>query len=239
MAVSVSNTCYGIINDAMHDAGLLQEGEEPNSEQLATNMRRLCDIVNLWQTQGLKLFLLEDISIPLVEGQATYSLDPGGSVDMTKPLRGLQAYVLNATNNNRRPLNVLSWDDYMRLSQITDNDGTINSFFINKQAYSMFVFFWNAPDATEADNTAHILIQTKAANPTNLTDDMSFPQEWRIALRWGLADDISTGQPQAIMDRCRAKAEQFRTMLEDWDVEDAPTRFVIDPRMYGNRRRFK
>ena len=33
-----------------------------------------------------------------------------------------------------------------------------------------------------------------------------FAQEWRIALRWGLADDIATGQPQAIMDRCAQRA---------------------------------
>ena len=51
---SASNTVYGIINDAMHDAGYLQEGEIPNSDQLASNQRRLCDIINLWQTQGLR-----------------------------------------------------------------------------------------------------------------------------------------------------------------------------------------
>lgn len=236
---AASNTCYGIIDDAMHDAGLLQEGEDPNSEQLATNMRRLCDIVNLYQTQGLKLFLLEDLSIPLVNGQSTYTLSPGGSVDMTKPLRGLQGYILSTVGNIRRPLTVMSWDDYMRLSQVTGNDGMINSFFINKQAYTLNVFFWNTPDSVEATNTAHILIQTQAANPAMLTEDMSFPQEWRIALRWGLAADICTGQPDSVVRRCEKRAEEFRTMLEDWDVEDAPTRFVIDSRMYGSRGKFK
>lgn len=230
MVASVSNTVYGIINDAMFDAGLLQEGSAPNSDHLATNMRRLCDIINLWQTQGLKLFLMEDIAIDLITNQSTYTMKPSGDVNMTKPLRVLQGYVLT-TGNIRRPINSMSWDDYMRLSQITGNSGTVSSYFINKLATSLNAFFWNAPNATEAANTAHLLVQIQANNPINLEENVSFPQEWRIALRWALADDICTGQPQAIMDRCAARAEAYREALEDWDVEDTVTTFVPDSRI--------
>jgi hypothetical protein len=225
MVASVSNTAYGIINDAMHDAGLLGSGDLPNSDQIATNLRRLCDIINLWQTQGLKLFTWTDLSIPLVESQTTYTIGPSQDVDMTKPLRALQGYVLN-TDNIRRPIVPLSWRDWMQLSQVSGNDGTISSFFVDKQATYLNVKFWNAPDATEALNTAHLLIQQQAANPVNLEADVSFPQEWRIALRWGLADDICTGQPETIMARCASNAKQYREMLEDWDVEDTETRFT-------------
>lgn len=239
MVAAVSNTAYGIIADAMVDAGLLQDGEQPNSEQLSNNLRRLCDIINLWQTQGLKLFLLEDLEISLVEGQNLYTLALSGTVDMTKPLRVLQAYVLQSVGFARRPLTVMSWDEWMRLSQMQGNNGMVNSYFIDKRATSLNVYFWNTPDAQEATNTAHVLLQTQATNPTMLNEDVSFPQEWRIALRWGLADDISTGQPQAIMDRCAKYAAMYRTMLEDWDVEDAPTRFAVDPRMQTGGRKFK
>ncbi len=227
---SASNTVYGIINDAMHDAGYLQEGEYPNSEQLATYQRRLCDIINLWQTQGLKLFFNQDLSIPLVSGQNKYTLSVGGDVDMTKPMRALQGYVLTADSEIRRPLIAISWNEWLNLSQVEANPGAINSYFIDKQATVLNVHVWQTPDDTEALNTLHLLIQVAAANPANLEETVSFPQEWRIALRWGLADDICTGQPQAIMNRCAQKAELYRTMLEDWDVEDAPTSFALDPR---------
>lgn len=238
MVASVSNTVYGIINDAMFDAGYLQEGDRPNSEQLATYMRRLCDIINIWQTQGLKLFLLEDVAIPLVAGQNIYELRPLGDVNMTKPLRGLQGYVLT-TSNIRRPLIIISWDDWLRLSQVTGNNGAINSFFVNKLATSLNIYVWNTPDAQEATNSLHILLQVQALNPINLEENVSFPQEWRIALRWGLADDISTGQPQAIMDRCAERAQFYREMLENWDVEDATTRFTPDSRMVSSIGRFR
>lgn len=225
MVASVSNTVYGIIADAMTDAGLLQEGDDPNSEQLASNMRRLCDIINLWQTQGLKLFLQQEVSIDLISGQSTYTVNNVGTVP-TKNLRILQARV-DTPQGISRPISPLSWDEWMRLSG-RNTTGNILSYFVDKQATSLVVKFWNTPDATEAANTVVLLVHTQAANPYNLISDVAFPQEWRIALRWALADDIATGQPQAIMDRCQQRAITYYKMLEDWDVEDTTTRIVAD-----------
>ena len=222
------STAQRIIQFAMQNAGLLAEGDEPNSDQLANNLLRLNDLVNLWQTQGIKLFLWQDVAIPLVAGQGFYKVGPGQGVAMTKPLRGLQAYFLDS-NSIRRPLVVLSWDDYMRLSQITQS-GSINSYFIDKQATYLNVFFWLSPDATDATGTGHILFETQVTNYVSLTDQTAFPQEWFIALCWGLADEICTGMPQPIMDRCEKRAAAYRTALENWDVEDTPTTFAPDQR---------
>jgi hypothetical protein len=224
------NTPISVINDAYFDAGITQEGQTPNSEQIVTGMRKLTDLVNLWQTQGLKLWLNVDTPVPLVAGQGTYVLGPGSAtgIDMTKPLRVIEAYYVDV-NAIRRPLIVLSWNDYIRLSQITQI-GQLNSYFVNKQQTQLSVFFWLIPDAEAATGMAHLLLQTQVVNFINVTETLNFPIEWRIALRWGLADELSTGQPQAIMDRCQQRAAMYRTQLEDWDVEDAPTRFVPDSR---------
>jgi hypothetical protein len=236
--VATSNTIYGIINDAMHDAGYLEEGQEPNSEQLATYFRRLNDIINLWQTQGLKLFLQEELVVPLVAGTAMYSLGPTGTIVMPKPSRVLQANVVSPSGI-QRPLVAMSWNDWMTLSNRTQQ-GTISSYFVDKQVDMLKVHFWNVPDAGEALNSVHLLIQRQINNAINLQEGMDFPQEWRIALRWGLADDICTGQPQAIMERCAARANAFREALEDWDVEDVATSFAPDSRSsYGVAGRFR
>lgn len=232
MAASASNTVYGIINDAMHDAGLLGEGDDPNSEQLATYMRRLCDVINLWQTQGLKLFLQEEISVTLVEGTSQYEINPTNSTGPTKHMRVLQG-LIQTPSGIRRPINAISHNDWLRLSQVSGNNATVTNYFVDKQATTLRVNLWNPPDATEALNTAIFLVQTQAANPLNLVSNVSFPQEWRIALRWGLADDICTGQPQAIMDRCAQRAITYREMLEDWDVEDTETTFAPAHNPYG------
>ncbi len=236
--MATSNTIYGIINDAMHDAGYLEEGQLPNSEQLSTYFRRLNDIINLWQTQGLKLFLLEELVLMLTPGVGLYSLGPTGTVVMPKPSRVLQANVVTPAGV-QRPLVPMSWNDWMTLSQRT-KAGTISSYFVDKQPAVLNVHFWNVPDTLESINTAHLLIQKEAPNPINLLDSMDFPQEWRIALRWGLADDICTGQPQAIMDRCASRSQVYREALENWDVEDVATSFAPDQRSgYGVQGRFR
>lgn len=221
-------TLQRIISDAMQDAGFLQDGDIPNSEQFTKYTRRFWDMVNLWQTQGLKLWANVDTAIPLVAGQATYSLGPAGDVDMTRPLRGLMGYYLDS-NSNRVPLISISWNEYLTLSNVTTT-GALNSYFVNKQATLLYVTFWNTPDANAATGVAHILLQRQIVNPLQLNETIDFPLEWMMALRWGLADDICTGQPQAIMDRCASKAQAYRIALENWDVEDSDTRFQPDNR---------
>lgn len=223
------NAPYAIIQDAMEDAKLLQEGDTPNSDQYAKYMRRLRDVINFLQTGGLKLWLNVDTAVNLVASQATYTFKPSGDVDMTKPLRVMQGYILDAVSNSRRPIYPLAWSDYLQLSSPT-NLGAINSYFVNKQATQLSVTFWNTPDATEAANEAHVLLQVQVTNPLNLTTTMDFPEEWRMALRWGLAADICTGQPQAVIDRCEGKASLYKAALEDFDVEDASTSFAPDSR---------
>mgnify|MGYP003651198593 FL=1 len=237
MTAPSNNTPASVIEDAYLDAGLLKRGQTLNGEQLVFGMRRLTDVINFEQTQGLKLWLNVDTAVPLVASQSTYTLSPTGDVVMPKPPRAIQAYYIDA-NGIRRPLIVLSWDDYIRLSQVNQT-GPINSFFVNKQQTSLSVFFWLTPDATAATGVAHLLLQTQVTNFTNVTEEMNFPVEWRMFLHWALAADLATGQPQAIMDRAEAKAQQYRTMLEDWDVEDAPTSFAPDARSQYFSARFR
>ena len=229
MTTPALNTPFAIISDAYLDAGKLSQGEVPSSEMIVDGMRRLTDVINLWQTQGLKLWLLSDTAVTLVAGQARYVFSPTGDVAMTKPMRVLQGYYLDS-NNIRRPLTVLSWDEYLRLSQVTGNNGAVNSYFVNKLQTTLEVYFWLTPDATAATGTGHVLLPTQVANFTEVDETMNFPSEWRIALRWGLADELAAGQPQAIMDRCEKRAQSYRMALEDWDVEDTPTFFQPDGR---------
>jgi hypothetical protein len=216
---------------AHKDAGLIQEGEVPSSEQYAEAVLRLQDIVGFWQTQGLKLFLLTDYAVPLVLGQALYSFGPAGTEAMQKPLRILQAYFLD-TNGVQTPLVCLSWDEYLRLSQV-NQQGSINSYFVDKQITELNLKVWPTPDATAVTGTVHVLLEQSNANFNSLTNDAStyFPTEWFMGLRWALADELATGQPQSIMDRCEKRAQLYRVALEDWDREDASTFFTVDARM--------
>ena len=235
MAAPNINTPKSIIDAAMRNAGKLPEGSVPNSEQYAMYMNDLQRLINLWQTQGLKLWLQTDQAVTLTAGKGgqgdPYKIYLGGDVNVVKPLRVQQGYFLDASDV-RRPLYPLSWDEWLRLSQTTQQ-GAIAQYFVDKQATALHVYLWLVPDATAALGTVHLLMQQQVTNPINLIETMGFPAEWGIALVWGLADEICTGQPQAIMDRCQQRAAVYRAMLEDWDVEDTSVSFAPDTRQGG------
>src|SRR5256885_7930423 len=75
---------YRIIQYGMRNAFKLEEGAEPNSEQLAEGMNRLNDLINFLHTQGLRLWTQVDLSITLTTGVSVYPLAGAGS---GKPLR--------------------------------------------------------------------------------------------------------------------------------------------------------
>lgn len=218
------NTPSRVIRLAMQDAGKLRKGGDPSSDDYAEHMGRLNDMVNVWQTQGLKLWLNTDFSVTLISGTSQYNLGAFG----TKPTRVIQAYYQDS-NGVRWPLTVMSRDEYTRLSQLTQT-GQLNSYFVDKQQNTLNVFFWLTPDAQAATGTAHLIRQEQVTQAVALNDSMNFPIEWFMALRWGLADEICTGQPDAIVQRCANKAAMYFNILNDWDVEDAPTFFQPDQR---------
>lgn len=228
MTTPNTNTPYAIITDAYFDAGKIKAGQVPSSEMLAAGMRRLVDLINIMQTDGVKLFTIVDTPVPLVVTQAAYTFKPSGNIDMTRPLRVVDGYYLDASNN-RRPIYSIAWADWIKLPQPAAG-GAVTQYFVDKQATQLVVHFWLTPDAEAATGVAHVLLQTQITNPVNLTETMAFPPEWKMYLHWGLADELATGQPQSITQRCAQKAEIYRVKLLDWDVEDAPTSFAPDSR---------
>lgn len=233
-----SNSANRIIELAMEDACLIGEGNLPESSDYARYMRRLNEIIKLWQTQGLKLWLQYNLPVPLVASQRVYTIGPTGNVVMTKPLRVLDSSYYQDSSGNRRPVYLISQDSYNRLSKPT-TQGEITSYFVHKLRDYLEVEVWNTPDTNAALGTLYLLIQQQASTVVSLTDTMDFPEEWFIALHWGLAAEICSGQPAEIINRCEAKAAEFREMLENWDVEDASTSFEPDQRNFTHYGRFR
>jgi hypothetical protein len=230
-------TAYEIICDALLDVGLLGLGAEPNGEQVKTAMRRLNDLVNYWSARyGLKLFIQTDFPLELLPGVGVYKMGPNGTVVMAKPRRVIEAYYSDF-NQNRRPIIIMSRNEWNTLSTVS-TPGTVTAIWPDKQLHTLDIHVWNVPDLSAAQGRLHLVVDQQIPNFNKVTDEMAFPVEWTQALRWGLADQLSIGQPMNIISMCKANAEKYLSDLEDWDVEDASTYFQPDQRGAWVGRRF-
>lgn len=243
---SAIQNVIGIISDAMFNSGKLRMGDEPGSEDLAKNMRALNKIIMYLITKGCKLFLIENITVPLNPPnaqnvpQSLYTFGPlGTNVMNPKPMRVISGYYLYTTGD-QYPLTPISYPaEYEMLSNLTQ-PGAVNSYAVDKQAATLNVYLWNPPDLFCATNgQVHLLMEVGVLNFTGVTDTMMFPSEWAIALEWILSDQLSVGKPMAVIARCAAYAKKYQEELENWDVEDADTIFQPDQRIYQNTGRFK
>ena len=238
---ATANTPYRVINDAMFESGLLGMGRPPNSEHLAMYTNKLNDLFNYLQVKGLKLWLNYDFPVTLIAGQGgsgnPYTFGPAGNIVMVKPLRALEGYYVDS-NNNSRPLIPLARSDWDLLSTRT-NQGSLNSFYVDKQQLTLNVYTWLVPDAQAATGYMHLILQQQVGGVISLVDNLNFPIEWFLALKWNLAAQICTSQPQAVIDRCTAWATKTLDDLEAWDVEDASTSFAPDTRTMVSVGRFR
>lgn len=216
---TLNNTADRIIRMAMKNVGMLAEGQNPSTENQTDYLARLIDLINLWQTQGIKLWLNRLQTVTLVAGTGDY-------VFGVQEKRVLEGYYINAQNIST-PLIPWAWSDWNRQPNKTAQ-GTINAYFIDKQLSQTILHLWQVPDGNAALGSCQFLVQDPVTTPPDLTTTVAFPNEWYMALQWGLADEISSGQPQVLVDRAARKAAAYRAALEDWDVEDASTSFAPD-----------
>jgi hypothetical protein len=227
---STENTAHQIICDALIESCQLRDGDDPSPEEEARCVRRLNQLINLQQTRGRRLWLLQDYAIPLVAGTGIYYLaaavTPG---QQYKPINVEDQYYLYSAANGstRRPVFRISRSEWDMLS-VTSQKGPITQIFIDPQQTQLVVNTWLIPDANEATGTLHVVIKNQVTNFVGITDQMNFPVEWAMYLLWALADQRSNGQPLAVQQKCAMQAAAALEVLDEWDAEQE-TSILLQP----------
>jgi hypothetical protein len=228
---STFNTVASITQGALFEAKKLEEGQEPNSEQLARCVNKLNRIANHLQVKGQRLWTQTDYAITLVAGQSLYPLTGlyGKPLRIPKDL----SYMLYTAANpypTKVPVISLSQQEWVLLSQ-SGAQGLVSQIYVDKQLTALNVNTYLIPDtATAANYVLHVVYQAMMTPAMQITDQTAFPIEWGQTLVWLLAQQECMGQPQAVISRIDAMAKMYEDDMDGWDVEDAQTFFTPDTR---------
>jgi hypothetical protein len=230
-----------IIEAALQDLSVLEEGAQPSSTALQKAAFTLNLIIKNWQIDGIKLWTIDNLVIPLVNGQTVYNIGPdsGNDVVTNKPLKVIQGFLRNMSVSPYVdiPMQALSRQEYNMLGS-KFSTGTTNSYFYNPKATYGELSVFLTPDTNTSTNYELIVVsQRPLMDMTKPTDNFDFPSEWFLALKWALQSELANSYDKPLADRqyIDAKAKFFKDELEDWDVENASVFFVPDIRMGLNK----
>jgi hypothetical protein len=229
-----------LIQGAYFDAMLIEEGQELNSEQIATGLYKLNALANHLQIKGLRLWMQVDNPITLLAGVSQYAL----TGTYGKPLRiprdlGYMLYTAGNPYPTKVPILTLSQQEWTLLAQ-TGAQGLVSQIYVDKQISSLIVNTYLIPDAfTAASYVLHVVYQQQMTPAQQITDTTVFPLEWYQGLRWMLAAQLCQGQPTEVVSRIDMMAARYEEELNGWDVEDAQVFFTPDNRNMYRGSRFR
>jgi hypothetical protein len=223
-----------VINSALRLQGWLDYNATADPAKITVMAEALNIMLKAWSAQGMKIFTVQEIILPLVQGQTTYRIGPSGDLVTDRPLKIVECFLrLNqvAPNFNDIQLQPMSREEYTMLGN-KSSQGVPNSYYYDAQIPNGVLYIYLTPDLISEGYTVHLWRQRLVSDINGPTDNFDFPQEWFQALRWGLAAETSLENqcPPATIQFIEAKAEKYINEMVDWDQEPTSIFFMPDAR---------
>ena len=211
-------TLYAYNLIGVRNTAVLQEHME--AARMATNM-----MLSRWSNQGVNLWAVDLVTVPLVQGQATYSVD-ANTVVM------LDAYMV-IDNGQSQPIDSIilpvSRTEYASYPN-KEQQGFTTTFWFDR-LLSPTVNLWPVPDGNSAQFLKYYRVrQLQDANLQN-GEQVEIPYLWLEAFAYGLAQRLAiiwSPDKVAIM---KPMADEAYQIAADQNVETAQQ--YISPQISG------
>lgn len=205
----------------------------PTSIQITNALKCLNFIVTSWQALGLQVHSIKNASLTLVAGQSSYTVGPGGNLNIARPLMVTQAWLHNtAADTDPIKMQIYGREEYNELTDKESESTPIGVWYnpeydlpaANSGASAKGkLYVYPTADSTVASAyTMTVVYQRPIQDFAADTDSLDFPQWWYNAIKWQLAADMSYdyGIPVQYLDRIEKRAERELKMVMGWDVEE-------------------
>lgn len=211
-------TLYAYNLIGVRNTAVLQEHME--AARMASNM-----MLSRWSNQGVNLWAVDLITVPLVQGQATYSV-PSNTVVM------LDAYMV-VDNGQSQPIDRIilpvSRTEYASYPN-KEQQGFTTTFWFDR-LLSPTVTLWPVPDGTSAQYLKYYRVRQIQDSELQNGQQVEIPYLWMEAFAYGLAQRLAiiwSPDKVAIM---KPLADEAYQIAADQNVETAQQ--YISPQISG------
>lgn len=215
-----------IIEEALELCGVLAADEEPSSADISSVGRSLNMLIKAWQTEGINIWAVTELEVPLEEDKKMYTIGPDQDIDVDwRPIRIVDGVYRNSDDIDI-PLNIWSREEYWLLSD-KESEGVPLNVYLNRRVDHGELYVWQLP----SDDNSKLILQMQRGLefPQDDDADIDFPGEYFLAVAYNLARiiGIKYGVPAGTMDALVREAERFKQEAMDYNRED--TSVYIQP----------
>lgn len=206
-----------LFEEAFERAGL----EMQSGYDLKTIRRSLNLLTLEWQNRGLNLFTIESGTLPLVVGQATYTL-PTDTVDL------IEHQLRSGTGSSQldTALERISVSTYAQQAQ-KSLQGRPTQIFVQRLASSVTATLWPVP--SEALTLVYYRLRGISGLESGVSGSAAVPPRFVPALVAGLAFHIATKRPEAAQRAIVLKGEYEEAFGLAADADQDRSSLFISP----------
>lgn len=226
-SVTYSATTSELLSSAYELARVKDTSESLTSAQTSTGIASLNKIIKYLQKMGMPLWAIKKDTITLVQSSQSYTCGPTGTGLLERPLRILQAFYRDGTNDIQ--VELISRQEYNELGD-KSVEGIPTQIYYDPQLNEGVVYVYNPADANSAGNSLYLIYQRPFEDILSVSNEFDFPNEWTMTIEYMLAADLAfrNGIRQGRISQLEAKARDLLDEVMWWDVEDTSLQIVPD-----------
>jgi hypothetical protein len=201
----------------IRNTALTQEHME--SARMATNL-----MLARWSNQGVNLWAVDQVTVPLVQGQATYTVDPS-----TVMILDMYMTTTSGTSYTNRIALPISRTEYASYPNPT-SQGFPTVFWFDR-LLSPTVTLWPTPDGTSATSMSYYRVRRIMDSSYSNGQNVEVPYLWLEAFSDGLAYRLSKIWMPTMAPALKAVADESYSIAASQNVEQAQQ--YISPQIVG------
>ncbi len=211
-------TLYAYNLAGVRNTALIQEHFE--AARMATNL-----MLANWSNRGVNLWAVDLVTVPLVQGQATYNVDPNTVVI-------LDAY-MRIDDGSSQPIDriilPISRTEYASYPN-KEQQGFTTTFWFDR-LISPTVTLWPVPDGTSAQYLKYYRVRRIQDSNLQGGENVEIPYLWLDAFGYGLAARLAQIWNPQMVPMLKPLADEAYQIAADQNVETAQQ--YISPMIAG------
>lgn len=196
-----------IIDAALRKINAFPSGGTASTSQYSDALQALNVMLKTFQTKGMPLWAIKEYSFALTSTRA-YTIGNGQTLNTPAPLKIIQAYNKDTSQNTSIPMNIKTHYDYNQSLPVSVNTGTPVDLEYEPGNQTGTIHIWPLPDTYSISNRQiTISYQRPFEDMVETSDTLDFPQYWQDAVIYGLAHRLAPEFGVPIEDRRELKQD--------------------------------